>query len=196
MIARYDVITSWFAQWDTHFVEQAVFGTTDPYQIAYLLNTFCQLELGAAVADFLFYESSIGAVCGICLRDGRRVVVKVHQSSRPLDFLQAVVGVQRYLIDHGYPCTRPLLDPRPLAHGIATTEEFVDDGVYRQAYDPAIRRSMAEMLAWLIQLTRTPGAIPSVQPAIFDRRLAAGVIWPTHIVSSLTSRQPQPGPNG
>jgi hypothetical protein len=139
VIARYDVITSWIAQWDTHFVEPVVFGTTDPYQIAYLLNTFCQQELGAAVADYLFYESSIGAVCGICLEDGRRVVVKVHQPSHSLDFLQAVVLVQRYLIDRGYPCTKPLLNPRPLAHGLATTEELVDEGVYRQAQEIRLR---------------------------------------------------------
>ncbi len=86
---------------------------------------------------------------------------------------------QHYLVDHGYPCTQPLLDPRPLAHGIATTEEFVDEGVYHQAYDPTIRRSMAEMLAWLIQLTRMPGDIPGVQSATFDKRLPVGVIWPT-----------------
>lgn len=178
MIARHDVITSWIDQWNTHFVEPTVFGTTDPHQIARLFDMFCREELDAALADVLFYESSIGAVCGMRLGDGRRIVVKVHQSSRPLDFLQAIVRVQSYLIDHGYPCTRPLLDPRPLAHGIATTEEFVDEGVYCQAHDPAIRRSMAEMLAWLIQLTRTPEAIPGLQLALFDRCLPAGVIWP------------------
>src|SRR5258708_814151 len=179
MIAQHDVITSWIAQWDAHFVEPVVFGLTDPHQIAYLIDTFCQEELGAAVADYLFYESSIGAVCGVRLVDGRRVVVKVHQSSCSLDFLKAVVRVQHYLVNHGYPCTKPLLDPRPLAYGIATTEEFDDEGAYHQAYDPIIRRSMAEMLAWLIQLTRTPEAIPGVQPAALDLRLPAGVVWPT-----------------
>ena len=179
MIARHEVITSWMTPWDTHFVEPVVFGTTDPHKIACLIDTFCQEELGANVADYLFYESSVGAVCGVRLVDGRRVVVKVHQSSRSLDFLQAVVRVQRYLFSQGYPCTKPLLDPRSLAHGIATTEEFVDEGVYHQAYDPTIRRSMAEMLAWLIQLTRKPEAIPGVQPASLDLRLPAGVIWPS-----------------
>jgi hypothetical protein len=179
MIARHDVITSSMTQEDTHFVEPVVFGTTDPHKIASLIDTFCQEELGAHVADYLFYESSVGAVCGVRLVDGHRVVVKVHQSSRSLDFLQAVVGVQRYLLGHGYPCTKPLLDPRPLALGIATTEEFVDEGVYQKAYDPTIRRSMAEMLAWLIDLTREPEAIPGVQPASLDLSLPAGTIWPT-----------------
>jgi len=115
------------AQWETHFVEPVVFETTDPYQIACLLDAFCQQELGAAAADVLFYESSIGAVCGMRLQDGRRVVVNVHQPSHTLEFLQAVVRVQRYLLAHGYPCTKPLLDPQPLAYGFATIEEFVDE---------------------------------------------------------------------
>jgi Phosphotransferase enzyme family len=178
MNARYDVINLWMTKWDTHFVEPIVFGTTDPHKIASLIDTFCQDELGAHVADYLFYESSVGAVCGVSLEDGRRFVVKVHPSSLSLDFLQAVVRVQRYLISHGYPCTKPILDPPPLALGIATIEEFVDEGEYREAYDPTIRRSMAETLAWLIQLTRRPEAIPGVQAASLDLRLPAGVIWP------------------
>ena len=179
MIARHDVITSWMAKWDTSYVEPIVFGTTDPQKIASLMDVFCKDELGANVADFLFYESSVGAVCGVSFVDGRRVVVKVHQDSRSLDFLQAVVRIQCYLFSHGYPCTKPLLDPRPLAHGIATTEELVDEGEYLQAFDPWVRRSMALMLARLIQLTRKPEAIPGVQTASLDFRLPAGVIWPT-----------------
>ncbi len=175
----YDAIVAWMAQWDVHFMEPTVFGTTDPYQIACLIDAFCQKELDAAVVDYLFYESSQGAVCGVCLADGRRVVLKIRL--RSIDFLKAVIQVQHYLRNNNYPCTKPLLDPRPLANGIATVEEFVDEGVYCQAHDPAIRRSMAEMLAWLIRLTRTPASIPGFQPADLDGRLPvpAGVIWPT-----------------
>jgi hypothetical protein len=179
MNARYDVIASWIAKWDAHFVEPVVFGSTDPHQITRLIDAFCQKELDAAVADYLFYESSQGAVCGVCLVDGRRVVLKIHQPSRSIDFLNAIVQVQNYLNDHGYPCTKPLLDPRPLACGTAIVEELVDEGEYHQAHDPTIRRSMAEMLAWLIKLTWKPEMIPGFQPAILDLRLPAGVIWPT-----------------
>jgi hypothetical protein len=165
-------------RWDSHFVEPVVFGTTNPQKIASLIDTFCQQELGIHVAGFLFYESSVGAVCGARLADSRRVVVKVHQSSRSLDFLHSVVAVQRNLLNQGYPCPKPLLDPRPLALGIATTEDFVDEGEYLTADDPVIRRSMAEMLARLIHLMWKPEAIASVQPASLNLRLPAGVIWP------------------
>jgi len=179
MTDGYKVIADWIARWNVHFVEPTVFGTTDPQRIADIIDTFCQKELGAAVADYLFYEASIGIVCGVRLVDNRRIVVKIHQPSRSLDFLESVVRVQHYLIGHGYPCTRPILAPRPLAYSIATTEELVDEGVYHQAYDPPIRRSMAAILAWLIQLTWTPEAIPGLQPAILDQRLPPGVTWPT-----------------
>ncbi len=76
MIAQHDVITRWMTQWETHFVEPDVFGTTDPYEIVCLIDTFCKEELGANVADYLLYESSVGAVCGVRLVGGRRVVVK------------------------------------------------------------------------------------------------------------------------
>src|SRR6266851_5263615 len=176
MIAQYEVISKHIAQWEQHFVEPDVFGTTDPHKIAEFIDIFCQTELGAAVEDYLFYEASIGAVCGVRLVDQRRVVVKVHHA-RTLAFLQAMVQVQRHLLAHNYPCTKPLLAPCPLAHGIATTEEFMDEGVYHEAYDPAIRCSMAEMLAQLIQFTRTPATIPGLQPAALDLRLPPGVTW-------------------
>ncbi len=179
MTAPHHVISAWIARWDTHFVETIVFGTTDPHQIAHLIDAFCQKELAATVVDYLFYESSQGAVCGVRLADGRRVVLKIHQLSRSLDFLQAVVQVQNYLHAHGYPCTKPLFDPKLLANGTATVEEFINEGIYHQAHDPAIRRSMAQMLAQLIKLTWTPETIPGVHPATLDIRLPEGVIWPT-----------------
>jgi hypothetical protein len=179
LAASYKVITAWIAKWDDHFVEPAVFGTTDPHLIADLIDVFCQKALGAAVAEYLFYESSMGAVCGVRLVDERCVVVKIHQASHSLDFLKAMVQVQLYLIERGYPCTKPLIDPQPFANGFATVEEFADEGVYHQAYDPTIRRSMAEALAWLIQLAMAPGAMPGLPAAVLDKRLPAGAIWPT-----------------
>ncbi|HVU67531.1 MAG TPA: phosphotransferase [Ktedonobacteraceae bacterium] len=178
MRAHDGVITSWLARWETHFVEPVVFGTTEAEEITGLIDAFCQQALGAAVAEYLFYESSIGAVCGVRLVDGRRVVVKVHQASRSPDFLRAVTRVQHYLCERGYPCPRPLLAPQPLARGTATVEELIDEGSYRQASDPSIRRAMAEMLAWLLRLTTEPALLTVTQQTALDARLPEGVIWP------------------
>jgi hypothetical protein len=178
-LVSYEVIAAWIAKWDDHFVEPAVFGTINPHLIADLIDIFCQKVLGATVAEYLFYTSSMGAVCGVRLVDERRVVVKIHQASHSLGFLQAMVQVQRYLIAQGYPCTKPLIDPQPFGNGFATIEEFADEGVYHEDYNPKIRRSMAEALAQLIQLTMRPGAMPDLPLDVLDKRLPAGVIWPT-----------------
>lgn len=178
MTVQYAVISAWLARWETHFVEPVVFGTTDAQQIAVLLDGFCREELGAPVAEYLFYESSQGAVCGVRLEDGRRVVLKIHQPSRSLAFLQSIIQAQRFLVQQGYPCPAQLLEPRPLASGLVTVEELIDEGVYHHAHNPAIRRSMAHMLAWLVKLTWTPEAIPGVRPEALDLRVPASAIWP------------------
>jgi len=179
MIASNKVISDWIHKWSVLFVENTVFNTTDPDQIATLIDDFCRRELASPVATFLFYGSSQGAVCGVELLDGRRIVLKIHQPSRSLDFLNAVIQVQHYLIASGYPCTKPLLEPKPIASGVATVEELVDEGEYRDAHNPVIRRSIAEMLAWLITLTWTPDAIPDLRPSSLDLRLPSGTTWPT-----------------
>jgi len=179
MVASSKVIAEWTSKWSVLLVEDIVFKTTDPDQIATIIDDFCQRELASPVAVLLFYESSQGAVCGVELVDGRRVVLKIHQPSRSLDFLHAIISVQRYLVANGYPCTKPLLAPTAIANGTATVEELVDEGVYRNAHDPTIRRSMAEMLAWLVKLTWNPETIPCLQPSALDLRLPPGTTWPT-----------------
>ncbi len=178
MVASSKVIAEWTSKWSVLFVENIVFKTTNPDQITAIIDDFCRRELASPVAEFLFFETSQGAVCGVELRDGRRVVLKIHQPSRSLDFLNAVIQVQRYLIAKDYPCTKPLLEPKPIASDIAMVEELVDEGEYRNAHNPVIRRSMAEMLAWLIKLTWTPETIPGLQPYALDLRLPRGVTWP------------------
>ena len=124
-----DVITDFLAQWDAAFVELAIFGTNHPERIAELANDFCQKNLGSAVKEFLFYESSQGAVFGLCLSDDRRMVVKAHQPTRSLDFLHAVYNVQHHLATHGFPCPTPILGPTPLGRGYTIVEEYVATGL-------------------------------------------------------------------
>lgn len=180
-----NVIADFINQDDTPFVEQAIFGTGNAQQIAEYVNAFCTVHLGNPVADYLFYESSQGAVFGMQLSDGRRVVLKAHQPDRPLNFLSAMYEVQRYLAGHEYPCPRPLLGPTPIGYGHATVEELIDMGVYADAHDPVIRRVMAGMLAQLVSMTRDLRniaelqSIAGLQSIARGRQLPDGVLWPT-----------------
>ena len=59
------VIERLIGAWETPFVELEIFESANTLFIAHLLDTFCQEHLGAPVAEFLFYESSQGAVTGV-----------------------------------------------------------------------------------------------------------------------------------
>ena len=71
-------------------VEQLVFGTAEPDQIADTVDAFCRHSLGSQAVEGLFYRSSVGCVIGLGLGNGERVVLKAYQSRWPQEFLDAV----------------------------------------------------------------------------------------------------------
>jgi hypothetical protein len=155
-----------------------IFGSSKPSFVASVVDTFCTNELGSRIVETYFFALSQSAVFGLRLCDGPRVVVKAHAPRHSIEFLRAVTQVQRYLAEQGFPCPRPLIEPRPLEQGLATAEELKNEGEHRNPHDPVVRRSLAELLAWQITLTQHPEAIPGIQPALFDHRLPPEVLWP------------------
>ena len=73
-------------------------------------------------------------------------MIKAHPPKQSSEFLTAVYRVQRHLAEHGFPCPEPILGPISLINGHATVEELQDAGIYADAHDPPIRRTMAETL--------------------------------------------------
>jgi Phosphotransferase enzyme family len=147
----------------------SILGTDDPGEITRRLNVFCETCLGSAMAEVLFCELSVGASFGLRLGDGRRVFLKAYPPDRPRQFLRAVRRVQGYLFERGFPAPRPLAGPAHFGPGLATVDEFVDEGEHADAHDPSIRRKMAQTLARLIDLA---GELPDV------RGLDKGWRWP------------------
>lgn len=170
------VIERLIGAWETPFVELEIFESADTLFIARLLDTFCQEHLGTPVAEFLFYESSQGAVTGVRLEDERRVVLKVHKPRQSFTFLKSVQEVQYHLVANGYPCPRPVCGPQRLAQGIAVGEELIDEGVYVDGHDPAIRRAMAEALAQLVRLTSGLEDLPGLRETMVRHREIDG-LW-------------------
>lgn len=136
-------------------VERLIFGTAEPDMLHGALDTFCRETLGGSISRVLFRRTSVGATFGLELDDGRRVVVKAHQPRQSSDYLTAAARVQQQLAAVGFPCPTPLAGPAPLGDGLATVEELVDAGEFRDAHEPPVRRELARLLARLVELTST-----------------------------------------
>jgi hypothetical protein len=131
-----------------------VFSDSSPAGIASALEEFCWREFGVGVEEPEFFDASVGSVHGLRLRDGRRIVVKVHGARTTAGFLEAVQTVQRRLAADGFPAPEPLVGPVPFGGGTAVAESLIDGGEHPDARAPAVRRAMAASLARLIELCR------------------------------------------
>jgi hypothetical protein len=146
-------------------IERSIFGTDDPNEIWAQV-----LELCPEAASCFAFEVSVGAVFGLVLRDGSRVALKVHVGRVGPDYLQAAQRVQRDLFEQGFPCPEPL--------GVrerATFEAWRDDGSYRDAHEPEVRRAIAGQLAALFRATAKLEPIAALEP-FFPR--TSERLWP------------------
>jgi hypothetical protein len=151
--------------WPDARVERSIFGTDDPRAIWAQARAVCP----DAVECFAF-EVSIGALFGLRLRDGSRVALKVHLPRVEPQYLEAIQRVQEHLWARGFPCPRPL--------GVrerVTVEEWLDDGVYRDAHEPQVRRVVAGQLAELFRVTDEMQPPPGLEPYYAP---ADAPLWP------------------
>jgi len=169
-----DTIAAHLAEWEQPFVELAIHGTADARSIAAAIDRFCLRVLGASVAEPLFYRSSIGAVAGVRLTDGRRVVIKAHQPAQTALHLQRVANLQRHLAATEGIAPAIMAGPSPLGAGMAIAEEFCVRGDSRDGHQPAVRRALAAGLRRVIcalDAFGSPAGLRSNDPA-------ADSLWP------------------
>ena len=127
-------------EWEP-IVEAAVFGTTDPMAIEDVVLGFVEDRLGR-VKEGLFYRPGVGVVVGLRLAEGAEVVVKVHRWNVSVERLADVQAVQRAMVKVGLPAPSSLIEPEPLAGGIATVEALLP-GSSADGHDPQVRRLLA-----------------------------------------------------
>jgi hypothetical protein len=151
--------------WPDARIEQSIFGTDDASEIWRQVLEVCP----EAVECFAF-EVSVGALFGLRLRDGSRVALKIHTGRFDQGHLEAVQQVQRHLWTCGFPCPKPLG-----VYERATIEQWREEGEYRDARDPQIRRVIAEKLAELFRLTLPLQPLPGLEPY---SRPADAPLWP------------------
>jgi hypothetical protein len=147
----------------------SILGTADLQEVFRRLDAFCKAHLGSGVDEVFLCELSVGAAFGLRLKDGRRIFLKAHKPDWSSGFLKAVRRVQEHLYDRGFPCPRPLAGPASFGSGLATVEEFVEEGEHADAHNAAIRRKMAQALARSIELA---AEVPDAGA------LSSGWAWP------------------
>jgi aminoglycoside phosphotransferase (APT) family kinase protein len=142
-------------RWPSSVVEPAVFGTRDPERIAVLASDFCSRELGNRPVEGIFYRASAGAVIGLILRGGLKVVLKVYQPRWSAPFLAATQRVQRHLADQQFPCPGPVVPPKSITEDspcLATVDTWLPDPGMTALADRNSRRISATGLARQIDL--------------------------------------------
>lgn len=171
-------VASHLASWATPHVELDIHGTGDAGEIAAAIDGACLQHLGAPVARPIFYQSSIGAVAGLELVDGRRVTLKAHQSTRPQALLREVVRVQSVVSRAVGLAPAVLAGPFPFGRGMAVFEQYVDAGVWADPHEASVRRELARSLCSMVAAL-LPIAADCTLPGHLLPSPVDGPLWPT-----------------
>ena len=154
-----------------------LFADPSPGAIATALEGLCEALLGSAVERPELFSAGVGCVFGARLRDGRRVVLKLHGPRTSVGYLDAAQAVQRHLASGGFPAPEPLAGPAPFGLGTATAETLLDAGASADAHEPPVRRALAAGLADLVARCRPLVALDALRDHAMT--VPDGALWPT-----------------
>jgi hypothetical protein len=125
-------------------------------------------ELEPDAKEIFFFTASVGALFGVRCRDGSRVAIKVNKLFTDVRYFAEVQELQARLADAGYPAPRPVR-----LIGTVTVDEWRDDGEYRDAHEPEVRRAMTRELVRFHRLATETGLRPRREFLRPD-----GALWP------------------
>ncbi len=172
------LIAERFAEWgEVPHIVRGVFEDLAPAAMATALDGVCERSLGAGIECGEFFEASVGSVHGLRLRDGRRVVVKLHGARASPGFLAAVQAVQHQLFVSGFLAPEPLVAPTLFGRRHAIAEALLKRGDKADAHEPPIRRAMAGGLAQFVARCRPLVALRGLDDHLMV--VADGQLWPT-----------------
>jgi phosphotransferase family enzyme len=170
-------IAAHLADWELAHVELAIYGTDDARFIARMLEEFCNRELTCPPEESLFYQSSVSAVAGLRLRDGRRIVIKAHQPDWPLQRLEEVARLQSNVATELRLAPNIVVGPTPLGNGFATVEAYDDRGSIRNGHEAPVRRGLARSLHAVIEYLTALVPVPKLPPSLLTST-PANALWP------------------
>ena len=146
-------------------ITRSIFGTTDAARISAAFNQFAQSALHAEIESCGFAYVSVGATVVVRLSNAQIVVIKAYGTDHGLPALQPPAlcrsfQVQAQLAQAGFPCPDGIAAPQIQDRTLLVAQSYCDPGETVEPFDPAVRRSMALLLARLIRQTRV-WAIPT-----------------------------------
>jgi hypothetical protein len=162
---------------------QSILGTIDVGEIAARVEDFIGAELGRVVVGCPLFIQSVGAVFGLDLDDGVRVVMKVHafgdrhRGFTSLDQVDAVYAAQDDLAAAGLPCARVLRRPASFGAGVAAITSWLPPVEPDDPHAPSTRRALAKFLARTVALGAT---LPSRGRLVRSTLPADAVFPPPH----------------
>ena len=138
-----------------------IVGARSDDELAAWIGELCRERLGSDVEGARFAAKSVGAVFGLVLADGAAVVLKLFPPTFVESELRAIERCIAELVAAGFPMPRPL---GPLFQAGAVWAAFSElvDGRVLDAHEPAMRCTLAEMLAELARLALDPRDLPLV----------------------------------
>jgi Phosphotransferase enzyme family len=153
-------------------LEAEIFGTTDPSAIATVLSSLTRVATGTAVRGGCWYGSSVAAVAGVRLSDGREIVTRAYRPSVSHAFLDGVVRVQAHLVSTGFPCASPVSGPVEVDDTLGRCESILV-GPGQRRFGLQEMAMSANGLAQLVRLTRDidPAGLDANPMALLDTEL-------------------------
>jgi hypothetical protein len=140
------------------------------------LPAWCAEHLGSVPDEVLFERTSLSAVVGLRLTDGREVVVKARADDGRA---ASCVAAQARSAQRGFPCARPLTAVVTVGTLAVHAEESRPGGVVLRGDSPAVAERCAAVFAWLMaELAGVDVAPPLPNPrwARWDHRDPG--LWP------------------
>jgi Ser/Thr protein kinase RdoA (MazF antagonist) len=111
------------------------------------LPAWCAQHLGSVPAEVLFERTSLSAVVGLRLADGREVVVKAREDDGRAS---SCVTAQGRLAERGFPCARPLTAVSVVGSQAVHAEECLPGGEILRGDSPDVARRYAAVFARLM----------------------------------------------
>ena len=156
-------------------LEQSIFGTGHPNEIAREIEDFVTTRLGPSATP-LFYRHGVGIAVGFRL-EKRNVVVKVHHWLASVHRLTAIQRVQSEFLSQGLPVPRPVVGPISLGTGVATVEELIA-GETADGHEVDVRKILAAEFCRFVSIGRNIKDVSDLDPAVLLRG-RVGSPWPT-----------------